>query len=96
MKESKLQRQIIDYLESIGAYTLNVYGSGMTGKGTPDLLVCYNGFFIAIETKVGRNVLSPAQRITRKRILSAGGIHIVPYSLEQFITDFKEAVNDER
>ena len=96
MKESRLQRQIIDYLDSIGAYTLNVYGSGMTGKGTPDILACYKGLFIAIETKVGNNRLEPAQKIIRKRIIEAGGIHVVPYSLEQFISDFNEAVGNER
>ena len=93
MRESTLQRRIIDYLESIGAYVLNVYGSGMTGKGTPDILACYNGLFISIETKVGNNRLGAAQVITRKRILKAGGIHIVPYSMEQFVTEFNEAVN---
>ena len=92
MKESELQRQIIDYLKRIGAYVLNVYGSGMTGKGTPDILACYQGLFIAVETKVGKNRMSPAQKIIRQRILTAGGIHIVPYSLEQFISEFKEAV----
>lgn len=96
MKESELQRQIIDYLNSIGAYTLNVYGSGMTGKGTPDILACYHGMFIAVETKVGKNRMSPAQKIIRKRILEAEGIHIVPYTLDQFITEFNEEVLHER
>lgn len=88
MKESTLQKHIIEWLRAKGAYVANIYGSGMTGKGTADLLVCYKGMFIAVECKVKNNKLSPAQEIQRKRVLSAGGTYIVPYTLEQFIDEF--------
>lgn len=89
MKEKTLQAKIIDYCKTNGIYLINVYGSGMTAKGAPDLIGCYNGVFLAIECKVGKNVLSPAQQIHKKRILEAGGVHLTPYTLEEFITELE-------
>lgn len=94
MRESTLQSNIIDYLRGRGAFVVNIYGSGMTGKGVPDLLVCYDGKFIGVECKVGNNKLSPAQVIQRKRIIQAGGACIVPYTLEEFIDQFEAVVRD--
>ena len=39
------------YLESKGAYVLKYVGGSQTKTGVPDLLVCYKGKFIALETK---------------------------------------------
>lgn len=96
MKESALQKSIIEWLRAKGAYVVNIYGSGMTAKGAPDLLVCYNGKFIAVECKVGNNDLSPAQNIHKNRILRAGGAHIVPYTLTEFIKSFEAVIEDDR
>ena len=95
MKESTLQDKIINYLRDRGAFVVNIYGSGMTGKGVPDLLVCYRGKFIGVECKVGKNKLSPAQIIQRERILRAGGACIVPYTFEEFIKQFEAVMEDE-
>lgn len=67
-------------------YYINVHGSGWGGKGTPDLIVCANGKFVAFELKVGDNQLSPAQRIHKKRIKRSGGLHYVPRTLDEFKT----------
>lgn len=92
MKESTLQSNIIEYLRGRGAFVANIYGSGMSGKGVPDLLVCFNGKFIAVECKVNKNKLSPAQIIQCKRIEKAGGACIVPYTFEEFIKQFEAVV----
>ena len=94
MKESTLQSNISEYLRGRGAFVANIYGSGMTGKGTPDLLVCFNGKFIAVECKVKKNKLSPAQIIQCKRIEQAGGACIVPYTFEEFIKQFEAVVGN--
>lgn len=85
IKEKQLQDKCIQYLKSHGIYYLNVYGSGRSGKGAPDLIVCKDGRFLAFELKVGDNDLSDAQIINRERILRSGGRFYVPRSIEDFI-----------
>ena len=84
IKEAELQSKCIDYLNTKGIYFINKYGDGRSGKGCPDLIVCFNGYFVAFELKVNDNELAPAQRIHKKRILRNGGRHYKPYTLEEF------------
>lgn len=95
MREAALQAKILEYLKGYGCYCVNVHGSSYIAKGTPDILVCYNGKFIAIETKVGKNGTSTAQQIQHKRILEAGGAVIVPYTFNEFLEQFLEGVQSE-
>ena len=81
-EETKLQRKIQDYLESLGAYHFKVHGSAYMKSGIPDIISCYKGFFIGIECKVGKNKPSKLQEEHRDMILAAGGIHILAYKLE--------------
>ena len=57
--------------------------------GIPDIICCYKGIFIGIETKVGKNKMSKLQEEHKKEIEKAGGIHILAYSLE----DVKNIIN---
>lgn len=82
--ESQLQKKCIKHLEEQGVYHLNIYGSGRTGKGAPDLIACINGRFVAFELKVGDNDLSPAQEIHMRQIIRSEGDHYTPRSLEEF------------
>jgi len=73
MKESQIQKKIINYLEQEeGAYVVNgIY----TKEGVPDLVVCIRGKFLAIEVKTpgtSTNV-SPLQRWNLDRIEEIGG-----------------------
>lgn len=85
MRESRLQSKIIAYLKANGIYYVNTYGSGMTAKGVPDLLICLNGKFIAFECKVGVNGLQVDQQIHAIRIKRSGGKHYCPRTLEEAI-----------
>lgn len=85
MRESQLQKQIIDYCKRNKIYCVNIFGSGMTGKGTPDLLLCVNGRFVGLELKVGNNNPQPDQIIHGKRIVQSGGIWEIPRTLEQAV-----------
>ncbi len=82
--EGKLQEKCIDYLKSKGIYYLNVYGSGRSGKGAPDLFTCINGKFVVFELKAGDNDLQDDQKIHKIRIEKSGGLHFSPYTLEDF------------
>lgn len=80
--ETKLQRSIQKYLVDIGAYEFKVHGSAYMKAGIPDIIACYNGLFIGIECKVGKNKMSQLQEEHKKQIINANGIHILAYSLD--------------
>ena len=82
MKESTLQSKVIKYLEEKGAYVVKVIAASKSG--VPDLLVCYQGGFIAIELKApGRlSDTKPLQIYNRNLIVKSGGTAIIADSLE--------------
>lgn len=88
-EETKLQRRIQDYLESIGAYHFKVHGNSYMKSGIPDVISCYKGKFIGIECKIGKNKPSKLQEEHRNMILEAGGIHILAYKLEDVVKIFE-------
>ena len=51
--------------------------TGYGVHGIPDFVVCVRGIFLAIETKFGRNELSPWQKRQEKSIGKAGGYYLV-------------------
>jgi hypothetical protein len=83
-KESTLQTQCMKYLRERKIYHINTHGGGWCGKGTPDLIVCINGLFVAFELKVGENDMQPDQKIIRKNILDSSGFHYCPRSFDEF------------
>lgn len=89
-KESKLQTACIKYLKERGIYYINVYGSGRSAKGCPDLITCINGRFVAFELKVDNNTMQADQIIHKRRIVKNNGVHFTPYTIEEF----KQIVED--
>lgn len=89
MKEQDIQKKIINYLEDIGAYVVKVVSA--TKAGVPDLLVCYEGKFIAIEVKTleTRNNVSALQSYNLSKIENAGGYSLVAWSVEM-VKEFLE------
>ena len=89
MKEQDIQKKIINYLEDIGAYVVKVVSA--TKAGVPDLLVCYEGKFIAIEVKTPetRSNVSALQSYNLSKIENAGGYSLVAWSVEQ-VKEFLE------
>ncbi len=83
MKESTLQSNAIKRLREQGAYVFNVVGSYAQQRGTPDLLACYQGRFIAIELKVPGKKPFKLQEYELKKIRKAGGIGVVMQSMEE-------------
>ena len=82
MKESALQRQIIAYLRGQGAYVFKVVGSPLQQRGTPDLLVCWQGKFIALEIKAPGEKATLLQDHEIHKIREAGGQGLVVQSIE--------------
>lgn len=96
MRESRLQQKCLDWLQENYPDILaaNIHGSGWSNKGFPDVLCCINGLFVAFELKVGLNEMDAAQRLWRKRILRAGGTHLAPYTLDEFIENVRSIMHD--
>lgn len=86
MLEKVLQKAILNYCKANHYYAVNIYGSGMSAKGIPDIIICKNGKFIALECKVGKNTLQDDQKIHAKRILNNGGVWASPRTLDEAIT----------
>ena len=81
MRESALQRKIIAYLRERGAYVFKVVGSPLQQRGTPDLLVCWQGKFIGLEIKVPGAKATPLQEHEIYKICEAGGIGVLVESV---------------
>lgn len=83
IKEKNLQDKVIELLDRLKIYYINIYGSGYTAKGAPDIIMCVNGEFVALELKVGNNDLSNAQKIHMTRIVRSQGKHYTPRSIDE-------------
>lgn len=94
MREKKLQNDCLNYLKSKGIYNLNIFGSGYSGKGAPDIIACINGLFVAFELKVGKNQMQADQKIHRLRIKRSGGLHYSPRALSEFISIVEELIHE--
>lgn len=99
VKESTIQKEIIDYLKSRGAWVIKVPGSQIVGSaentvvapllpGTPDLLACYRGRFLGIEVKAARKGVrvSGEQVAQGSAIQKSGGWWFVAWKVEQVET----------
>lgn len=82
MKESTIQKQIIDYLHDLGAWTVKTIQSNKAG--VPDIIACLDGSFLALEVKRDAKAkVSALQRRTIKQIEAAGGVAAIVTSLNQ-------------
>jgi len=80
MSEQKTQKKILDWLNSVGFYTVKTITCNR--KGVPDILACApDGKFIAIEVKYGSNTTSKLQDYNIDLINKNNGIAIVAYDL---------------
>lgn len=82
MKESKIQADVIKYLESLGGWVLNVAGGPEIKRGTPDLLVCLRGMFWAVELKRPGKMPEAIQVRRMQQIARSGGLVFLWDSIE--------------
>lgn len=75
MIESKSNRQIIEYLESEGAYVIKTIATNRAG--THDIIACLMGRFISVEGKSETGKSSALQENKAYDIWKAGGLAIV-------------------
>ena len=100
-----LTKAIRAHLKTLGmpSFRINVMGvyNKETGKymksnatlGMPDILTIYNGVFIGIEVKFGRDSQKDKQKERQEEIEAAGGYYIIAKEFEQLKTDLKNLIN---
>ena len=77
--EKQFENKIKNYLKSKNSYCVKYFGCMYSTSGTPDLLCCINGHFVAIEVKAQNGEPSELQLQKIKAIKKAGGFAYVVY-----------------
>jgi hypothetical protein len=106
MTEKQFEGRVKRWLHSQGVYAagtpknqmevvnagwfFKVWGGGYQRSGIPDLLMCVNGFFVAVELKAQGGTTSELQKLNTARINAANGIGIILYP--DGFEEFKEIV----
>lgn len=86
-EEKQFENKIKKILKERGAWFLKTFSNGVQRAGVPDLLVCYKGYFIGIEVKAEKGVISPLQVREIVHIRKAGGyaLEVRPSTLNNMI-----------
>ena len=72
-QEKNFENKIKAYLKSIGAYFIKTHGDRFSRVGTPDIIACINGHFVAVEVKAENGKPSDLLRCQIEQIRKAGG-----------------------
>ena len=75
--EGKVKDQIKKILKARGAVYCMPMGTGYGSAGVSDFIVCYKGYFIAIEAKAGKGTTTALQDKWLAEVSEAGGISLV-------------------
>lgn len=93
--ESKLSRRIMNALRAEGYFCFKVHGSEFMMAGLPDIIVCAEGKFIGLETKLpsARENVSPRQAYVHSQIDNAGGNAFVVCSPKEAVEKVQNIVH---
>lgn len=75
--EKKVKLACTSVLTKHGAYYFYPVTGGFGRSGVPDIVVCFNGQFLGIECKAGKNKPTALQEREMERIRAAGGSTLV-------------------
>lgn len=75
--EKLVKKKVTALLKRYGAYYFYPVTGGYGMSGVPDIVACYNGFFIGIECKAGKNKPTELQKQNLERIEGCGGYALV-------------------
>ena len=83
LSETNFKRRVIDYLKREYRKAWFYKSADKFTAGIPDLIICLDGLFYAIELKVGSNKPTPIQEVVIRKIQGAGGRAAVCRSLDE-------------
>jgi Holliday junction resolvase len=93
MTEKQFENKVKRFLKDAGCWYIKYWaGAAYTQQGVPDLLICCNGHFVAVELKSERGRLSALQMWNINQIGNAGGWALVlhPSDFEDFKARIRE------
>ena len=68
-QEKNYENKVKDYLKSIGSYFIKTHGDRFSKSGTPDIVACVNGHFVAAEVKAENGKPSELQLYHLEQII---------------------------
>lgn len=77
--EKMFENKIKKYLKDHNCYCVKYHGNAYSTSGTPDILACVKGHFVAIEVKAPEGKPSELQLHKIEEIRKAGGFGFVVY-----------------
>ena len=80
--ETRLKNKVVQFIRTHYPSAWVYKASDRFTSGIPDLILCKEGLFYAIELKVGSNKATPIQGYVMRQIVSAGGRAVVCRSVE--------------
>lgn len=84
MNESDITKSILKYLKTLPRCFFWKEHGGIYGtSGIPDIIVCIDGRFIALEVKTQKGKTTPLQNAAIRKICSSGGFAFVVRSVEE-------------
>ena len=75
--EKKVKEKIKQILKARGAVYCMPMGTGYGSAGVSDFIVCYKGYFIAIEAKAGKGTTTALQDKWLNEVEESGGKSLV-------------------
>ncbi len=88
--EAKVKAAVKKLLDSMGIYHFSPFQAGMGRAGIPDIVCCFNGRFLGIECKAGKNTTTALQEKELLAIYMAGGFVFV--AREDNLEELREAL----
>lgn len=89
MKEKAFQNKVKKEITDRGGWCVKFFANAFSQAGTPDILACYKGQFLGIETKGGTEGYGATalQQYNIEKIKEAGGIGItlLPEQWDEFL-----------
>ena len=84
--ENNITKRIKDFLKSKDIWHVKYFANAFTSVGVPDILACVKGYFVGIEVKTDKGVLSEIQKYQGKQIQKSGGLWFVvrPSNFNEF------------
>lgn len=94
--ESDFKVRLRQYLDDRGIYWTNVQGGFGVAPGAPDMILCVEGHFLALESKTYKGQQSDDQKIHQAKIEANGGQYHLVKSLAQAIDIIDQIISAER
>lgn len=77
--EYRIVQNIKRLIRSRGGWCVKIHGGPYQDAGTPDILACYKGRFVAVEVKTARGVARPEQKVTQRAVTGSGGYALITH-----------------